>query len=302
LSAGRSTALPTIGAFRLDLTANVLRRLSTNLVDTYTSEGRYLRAFGTPSGTLIAEVTQKAGAPPRLRMHGSAGEYASWRTPIVSMLGASVDLGAFEARAASIPWLAALASRMRGVKPPHYPTLWEAFVNGIVFQQISIHAAASMLAKLVRRLAVPVTVQECELHPFPPPEALLAASSDELRACSLSTAKVRALQAVARALAERTIEDHVIAAMPSTVAIAELTRIQGIGPWTAALVLLRGLGRIDVFPLNDSGVARSMRLLIGDDVAPAEFHAARERLGDTQGMLYYLLLLARLEHSGTITP
>jgi len=44
---------------------------------------------------------------------------------------------------AGMPWLSPLALRVRGVKPPRYPTLWEAFVNAIVFLQVSLHAASA---------------------------------------------------------------------------------------------------------------------------------------------------------------
>jgi DNA-3-methyladenine glycosylase II len=72
-----------------------------------------------------------------------------------------------------------------------------------------------------------------------------------------------------------------------------LRSIKGIGPWTATVILLRGLGRLDVFPANDTSVARNLTLVGGS--APLDVKAVLEALGPDRGMLYYHLLLARLE-------
>ena len=80
---------------------------------------------------------------------------------------------------------------------------------------------------------------------------------------------------------------------PSPEAAALLRRIKGIGPWTAAVILLRGLGRLDVFPANDTSVARNLALVGGS--ARRDVVAVLEALGPERGMLYYHLLLARLD-------
>lgn len=74
--------------------------------------------------------------------------------------------------------------------------------------------------------------------------------------------------------------------------------IKGIGPWTATVILLRGLGRLDVFPMNDSSVARNLTLVAGG--IPFDVAATLEALGAQRGMLYYHLLLARLEARGEV--
>jgi DNA-3-methyladenine glycosylase II len=73
---------------------------------------------------------------------------------------------------------------------------------------------------------------------------------------------------------------------------------RGIGPWTAAVVALRGFGRLDLFPMNDSGVARSVKDLSGE--AAVDVDALLAQLGDQRGMLYYHLLLGRLVARGDV--
>ena len=77
-----------------------------------------------------------------------------------------------------------------------------------------------------------------------------------------------------------------------------LRRIKGIGPWTADVILLRGLGRLDVFPANDTSVASNIALVAGP--APFDTQTVLDALGPQRGMLYFHLLLARLEARGEI--
>jgi DNA-3-methyladenine glycosylase II len=81
-------------------------------------------------------------------------------------------------------------------------------------------------------------------------------------------------------------------------AAATLRRIKGIGPWTAAMILLRGLGRLDVFPLNDKSVAKNVALIAGS--APFDAERVLNDLGPQRGMLYFHLLLGRLEARGEL--
>ena len=93
------------------------------------------------------------------------------------------------------------------------------------------------------------------------------------------------------ALARPILDDYT-----TSEAAAVFGAIKGVGPWTAAVVLLRGLGRLDVFPANDSSVVRNMRLVGGPP--PSDLSAALAALSPQEGMLYYHLLLARLESRG----
>jgi DNA-3-methyladenine glycosylase II len=215
------------------------------------------------------------------------------------MLGTDRTLAEFHRRAARIPWLRPLALRMRGVKPPRYPTLWEACVNAIVFQQVSIHAASAILRRYVVTLGSPFELRDrLTLHAFPNAEVTLRANDDVLRAVGLSTNKIAALRRVAVTLVSGTLDERMLEEGSSVEAAALLRSIKGIGPWTAAVILLRGLGRLDLFPLNDSGVARALTFVGG---SPPEIENVLDVLGPQRGMLYYYLLLARLEARGGLS-
>jgi DNA-3-methyladenine glycosylase II len=211
-------------------------------------------------------------------------------------------LTAFYAAAAQAPEIAPLVAEMRGVKPPRYPTLWEALVNALVFQQVSLHAALAVLRRVITRFSPVVAFDRHLLAPFPSPAAILTSDPVELRGLGLSTVKARTLLALAAGVERGQITEAELAPLSSPDAARRLTLLPGIGPWSAAVVLLRGLGRLDVFPSGDSGIAANLRRLLG--VAPGTEEATAARLvaalAPAQGMLYYHLLLSRLAAAGVL--
>jgi DNA-3-methyladenine glycosylase II len=215
------------------------------------------------------------------------------------MLGVEVDLTPFYRSASKVQWLHPLVSRMRGVRPPRYPTFWEACVNAIVFQQISLHAASSIMGRLTMGLSKPVEHRGVRLYPFPSPEQILSAPDSLLRRAGLSAGKLATLRRVCDALDGRALDETRLEALPSPEASALLRNIKGIGPWTATVILLRGLGRLDVFPANDTSVVRNLALV--DGPTPLAVRTLLD-LGPEQGMLYYHLLLASLETRGDLGP
>lgn len=277
--------------FRLDLTAHVLRRLSTNVVDLLTDDGVYLRAF---EGGAILEVTAAPGGV-------DARFIRSRRSPaalLERMLGLDRDLRPFYRSARAIPWLDALARRMRGVKPPSYPTLWEAIVNAVVFQQVSLAAASSILRRVIEALSPPIEHRGLRLYAFPDPQRFLATAPEQLRACGLSANKVKTLLEAGRAIVEGVVDEGELTALPTTEVVERLEELKGVGPWTASVICLRGLGRLDVFPLGDSGIGSGLPRLAGDD--RRELAEILALLGSQRGMLYYHMLLGRLEAAGML--
>ena len=286
--------------YRLDLTVSVLRRLSTNIVDIFTAEGHYIRALGSAREPVIARVTQER--PDALtvtfkRRDGVHIDHAPELATVQRILGVNRELSHFNRAARDIPWLRPLAARMRGVKPPRYPTLWEACVNAVVFQQVSLIAASAICRRLIIALGAPTEWGAVALHAFPTLESFQGASDTVLRAAGLSANKHATLRRMADVLRSGMLDEEALEALPSPDVAALLCRIKGIGPWTASVILLRGLGRLDVFPMNDSGVARNLIFVAGSPVDLEQILAA---LGPQQGMLYYHLLLSRLDANGDV--
>ena len=140
------------------------------------------------------------------------------------------------------------------VSQPGYRTL----LRTIVGQQVSVAAAASVWATL-----------ELELGPEMKPEELLARDYDTLRACGLSRQK----QGYARSLCELVAKGELdLEQLPADdeAAIAELTRIKGIGRWSAEIYLLFAEGRPDIWPAGDLAVMASLGKILGLPERPDE--------------------------------
>jgi DNA-3-methyladenine glycosylase II len=289
---GAALTVPVQAPFRLDLTADALRRLAGNAVDVVGPDGTLYRALQDEQGTEAVAVRSRGSGGIEVRATGRDAE--RWLPAVARMLGTEVDLARWYARVRPIGWLAPLATALRGLKPPRYPTLWEALAHAILFQQISIHAAAAIMRRAVERLGTPLELDGVRCVAFPPPRRWLESSDADLRAAGISANKIAHLRYAARAVVEGAIDEAQLEPLPTSEAAQRLCAIRGIGPWSASVVMLRGMGRLDTFPLRDSGVARSLALLAGE--VKIDQGALLDRLGDVRGMLYYHLLLGRMRN------
>jgi len=298
----RTATVSVTPPFRLDLTATVLRRLSTNVVDVFdgTAYRRLLDAapHGDPSNPTSVTVVQSAPDTLRVTLEGPHAPAVDVDGFVRRTFGTDVTLDAFGRGAKRFPWLHRIARAARGVKPPRYPSLWETACNAIVYQQISIHAAGAILRRVVERFAEPRELGGVRLSPFPPVGDVLAAGDADLRALGLSAGKVAALRSVGEAIVSRALDEALLESMPTADLLVHLAQHRGIGPWTAAVIALRGFGRLDVFPMNDSGATALLRTLSGDAAIAVE--PVIEALAPQQGMLYYHLLLGRLAKNGEV--
>jgi len=278
------------------LTAQALRRVSSNVVDVVTAEGTYLRALPGDDGVNIIDVQQQTDGLLDVRITGR-GARARVET-VATMLGTGVDLRRWYRRAARFPWLATLARELRGVKPPRYPDLWEALCNGIVFQQLSISAASTIMRRFVEKFSEPLEHHGVRLYPFPSPDRILQARDQDLQRLGLSRQKAAYLKKAAAAA--HTIIFARIESLPTSEALVELQTFSGIGQWSAANILLRGFGRLDVFPPGDSGAAQNIKLLSSDP--HISLNEVLLSLGDMRGMLYFHLLLGKLRRPAAPSP
>lgn len=285
-------SIPVRVPYRLDLTVSVLRRLSTNLVDVLSPDGAYVRVLVDVS-PIVVRVRQVDARTLIAEIEGDGHEHQPLLACVRRILGVDVNLTGFYRSASRVRWLHPLALRMRGVKPPRHPTLWEACVNAIVFQQVSVAAASAIMRRFIVAIGEPLEHDGARLYRFPSAASLLGTRDARLRAAGLSAGKLATLRRVADALGRGALNEAMLEKRRTPDAAALLCGIKGIGPWTAAVILLRGLGRLDVFPANDSSVARNLALIGGS--APPGIEEALDALGPQRGMLYYHMLLARLE-------
>lgn len=297
------------GSFNLEATVRLLQRRPGNVVERWEG-GRYLRAFETPRGVRLVAVANAGSVDaPDVRVAILGGGVAEGTA---GMLEATVRrmLG-LDAAPAPVAWLeeveprvGPVATALRGFRPPCFPTLFETCAAVLPFQQLSLDAGVAILGRLVARFGPSLMLGDRTWFAFPSPAAIAAAAPADLRAAGLSRTKSESLQTLARLALDGGLDAAHFETLPSGAARTELQRLPGIGPWSADLILLRGLRRMDVFPPGDVGAARNLAALL-DLPAPLTPAAASDfaaRFGDQRGYLYFLCLGAQLLARGLITP
>ncbi len=299
--------LATEGPFNLPVTVRMLQRRPANRVDHWEA-GRYLRAFETAQGPRLVVVANSGTteAPDvRLEIQGGAvtGDVARDLMETVRwMLG-------LDAAPAPTAWLAEMEPRfgpaaraLHGFRTPCFPTLFETCARVLPFQQLSLDAGTAIAGRLVDRFGSALTLDGRDWRAFPSPETVAHAPTDALRDAGLSRAKAVALQSLAERAMAGELDTERYQSLPSGAALKALAALPGIGPWSAAVILLRGLRRMDVFPTGDVGAARNLPLLLGQPASwsPADACAFAERFGDRRGYLYFLGLGSQLVARGLI--
>jgi DNA-3-methyladenine glycosylase II len=301
----RLTAAP---PFRLDFTVWALRRRPHNIVDRWDGED-YRRALVL--GEEVVEVAVRQEGPPEqpgllVRASAPASRLGlkEARTAITSalerLLGLRIRLDDFYALAERDARLASLARRFKGLKPPRYPSLFEALANAITCQQITLTLGIHMLNRIAQRWGPGVLASGEAACAFPTPEVLRRVRPQSLRGLGLSTAKAVALVGAARALAARAFDEEQLASLDDAAAVESLMELRGIGRWSAEYALLRGLGRLNLFPSADSGALNNLGRFLGrkGPLGAEQGRRVLRRWDPYGGLVYFHLLLQGLAEAG----
>jgi DNA-3-methyladenine glycosylase II len=295
--------LPVRAPFDLEATVRLLQRHPSSPIDGWDGEG-YRRALPAGGRDVLCTVRNLGTVDrPRLELTLEPGDVppaavATLRATLARMLGLHTEPG-FPVDAAGGPALRPLARALRGARAPCFPSLFETICRVVPYQQITVEAGGTIVARLAERFGRRVEGASGSAFAFPGPAEVAAASAAEFAGIGLSTAKLACVRSIAALVAGGALTDGEIGGLPTMEALRRLDALPGIGPWSAALVLLRGFRRMDVFPPGDVGVLRGLAPLVGGATAIA---AAVERAGARRGYLYFAPLGARLVERGLIRP
>lgn len=127
--------------------------------------------------------------------------------------------------------------------------LFESLVHQIVGQQISSAALATVWARLKALLGEVA------------PQAVDAASAEQLQSCGITFKKAGYIKALAAKVTAGAFDLDAVERMDDASAIAALSSLDGIGVWTAEMLLLFCLGRPDVLSYGDLAIHRGMRMV-----------------------------------------
>ncbi len=295
--------------FRLDLTAWVLRRRSTNSIDQVTN-GAYARVFvvdGMPVGARIVQLG--TSEKPKLGVTLVGGNITPRMERVLrdcfsEVLGLGVDLSDFYSMSARYPELSSIASRFRGMRPPRFPSTFETLCNAIACQQVSLNVGLLLLSRMSQKYGHRLDLSGRRMASFPTVDAVSRASRQDLRQLGFSSRKSEYLIGLARSISKGQLNLEELRRMDDQEAIEFLTQIRGVGRWSAEYTLLRGLGRLSVFPGDDVGGQNGLRRWIGLAKSPnyEEIQELLENWRGFGGLVYFHLLLKGLEEQGYLKP
>jgi DNA-3-methyladenine glycosylase II len=219
------------------------------------------------------------------------------------MLGLERDLSGFYRLARNDAALRPLAERLRGMKPVQYPTAFEAFANAVACQLVSLSAGMHVLNRLTEQFGKTIRHRGVAMRSFAPAELVARANPGALRALGLSRQKGEYLINLARLAADPRDHDFSsISALDDEAAIERLSKIRGVGRWTAEYVMLRGFGRINIFPGDDVGGRNKLYEFLGETGAP-DYDGVRritDRWHPYGGLIYLHLLVNGLVDAGHV--
>ena len=193
--------------------------------------------------------------------------------------------------------MADLTRKLWGLKSPTTPTVFEALVDSIVEQQISMKVATSIENKIVKKFGDVLELEGDVYYAYPTPQRLAAVSTEELRQCGLSFRKGEYNKEVSTLITEGKLNLEKLRNYErSEQIIKELDEIRGIGVWTAELTMLRGMQRLEALPADDLGLRRDISRYYRDGkvIPSAEARRIAEGWGRWKGLAAYYLVVASM--------
>jgi DNA-3-methyladenine glycosylase II len=132
--------------------------------------------------------------------------------------------------------------------------LMEELIEAIISQQLSVKAADTIYSRFLKLF---------KTEHFPTPEQILRIDIEKLRAAGMSYSKANYVKNIALVFKNEELVIEKIKQMNDEEVIIELTKIKGVGKWTAEMILIFTLNRNDVFSLGDAGLKRAIKNLYG---------------------------------------
>ena len=209
--ASLALTLRPVPPFRLDLTVWALRRRSRNLIDRW--DGTTYRRVIVLGGRPTELAVRQAGSSAAPTLHVTATpppqtllERRRVRSIVDRLLGLRIDLTDWYRMAAGDARLRPLADTFRGMKPPRFPTMFEAVVNAFACQQLSLEVGLELLNRLATISSARLGRRGDVRYAFPTAQDIARLPPEKYRAIGFSRQKVRALLDLARPITRQELE------------------------------------------------------------------------------------------------
>ena len=267
-----SFTIKPVPPYDFDLTADFATYFRGRYLWEFYENGTYRRLLEI-DGTLAIAAVKSIGSveDPGLEVeiagsHLDTNKIQHGQRQIQWILQTNLNLAAFYHMAEADPFLKTLVKSHRGFHVPQGPSVFEGLISTILGQQISGQVARTLRALLMENYGESLAVDGSTFFAFPKPEALVAAGIEGLRNCKISGRKSEYIIDIAAAVVEGQIDLEAMYHKADAEVIETLTRLRGIGIWTAQWLLVRTLGRPDGFPHGDLALQKRLGDLVNAGV------------------------------------
>lgn len=214
---------------------------------------------------------------------------------IAWLLSTRFDLNPFYECVVDDKILADLTQKLRGLRIPSTPTVFEALIDSIIEQQISLDVAHVLETRVIKTFGGGLNLEGEVYYAYPTPRELASASIEKLCGCGLSTRKAEYIKEISRMIVNGNLnlesyKDYDDAQK----IIEELDGIRGIGVWTAELTVVRAMNKFDVMPADDLGLRRVIGHFYFKDrqITAEEARRVAEKWGRWKGLASFYLIVA----------
>ncbi|MGD0995110.1 MAG: DNA-3-methyladenine glycosylase [Candidatus Bathyarchaeia archaeon] len=292
-----------LAPFNFDLTAQIFQS-SDKQIRTY-ANGKFHQVLRINGNLVLVNLTSRGTIQkPKLNIELKSNTTINAQVKreiqetLKFIFNLDFDLSAFYNEVKNDRTIYQITQQLYGLKNPTTPTVFEALVDSIVEQQISIKVAHTIEERLIKKFGETLVLDGEAYYAHPTPQNLACASIDEIRNCGLSQRKAEYIQEAAKLIVngKLDLEQLKLHRSPEQI-IAELDEIRGIGIWTAELTMLRGMQKLDALPADDFGIRRVISTYYcgGRPIKAAEAREIAKAWGQWKGLAAFYLIIAEVK-------
>jgi DNA-3-methyladenine glycosylase II len=266
------------------------------------NDGTFWQMLRVDSGPFLCQIRSIGNVDKPLLnvrtyfVRASESNYDQVEDKVNALLNLQLDLKPFYRIASkNDPILAQLVLKLKGLKSPRTETVFEALVDSIIEQQISLDVARVLQLRLIKRFGERAKIDNAIYYAFPQTADLSNATVEEMRDLGLSTRKAEYIRDCAKAVVKGEIDLQSLQGRSNPEDIIEdLVNLRGIGPWTAELVMIRGMGMFDAIPADDLGIKRTISHFYfdGKTTSSSQVRSLASRWGKWRGLASFYLIMA----------
>lgn len=294
--------------FRIDLTALVLRRRNQNTISHW--DGHSYQRVLAIGDTPVRITASQGGTENSPRLITTIESYYELtldqqieaQLMTQKMFGVSTDIESFCNQVSKDPIVWKLVGDYLGVKPTRFPTVFEALISSVTCQNIKFEVGIELLNNLSEMYGIPYIDDVEVMHAFPRPEDLLDATDASLRELGYGMRKAHEIVALTQGVLAGSINLDQLELADNDEAFKYLMRLPGVSRWAAEYTMVRGLGRLDVFPGDDIRAADSLQRILELKNRPdyEEVKLLSSAWHPFEGLVYFHLLLDKFQRSGYV--